>query len=91
MDARLTAGQDNEFWAGGGSLIGQLAGRSLADLFGDELRVPGGRGVTPGALHRATLESDEEGLTTEMDAFPLPTEERLIDGVELSHGQAFGW
>jgi hypothetical protein len=26
-----------------------------------------------------------------MHPFPLPAEERLIDGVKLGHGQAFGW
>jgi len=90
MDARLAAGQDDEFRAGGGGFVGQLGCRGLADLLRDELRMPSGSRIAPGALHRATLEPDEESFAAEMHPFPLPAEERLIDGVEIGHGQAFG-
>jgi hypothetical protein len=91
VDARLAAGQDDELGAGGKGFLGQLDGGGLTDLLGDELRVPSGSRIAPGALNRATLEADEEGLATKMHPFPLPTEERLIDGVKVGHGQAFGW
>jgi hypothetical protein len=91
MDAGFAAGQDHELGAGGESFFGQLGGGGLADLLRDELRMPSGSRVTPGALHRTALQADEEGFATEMDPLPLPTEERLIDGVKVGHVQAFGW
>ena len=79
MDAGLASGEDDEFRSGSGGLVGQLASRSLTDLLGDELRMPGGRRVTPSALHRATLQADEKGFATEMDTLPLPTEENRTE------------
>ena len=41
--------------------------------------------IAPGTFDRAPLQPDEEGLTPEMDALPLPAEERLVDRVEVGH------
>ena len=86
MHAGLSARDNHELWRSGLGFVGQFSGRGLADLLRDILRMPSGGRVTPRTLYRTALQADEEGLAPQVDALPLPTQERLVDRIKVSQG-----
>lgn len=79
VDGGFATGDDDEFRARLGGLLGEGFHFHTLNFLRDEIGVPGPGGVAPGTMHRATEEPDEKRRAPQMAAFALPGVESLVN------------